>query len=84
MSKQLEGDPPLLTVAVERGGVLIDAHDQAGAVPQVFVDERHPVADAEVGTIGDLWWRTWPGEFGVYRRRSARTRASVISVRIAA
>ena len=39
VSKQFEGDPPLLAVAVERGGVLIDAHDQADAVLQILVDE---------------------------------------------
>lgn len=65
MPEQFEGDAPLLTVAVERGGVLIDAHDQADAVLQVLVGAGHPVAHAEVGATGDLWWRSGPGELDI-------------------
>ena len=63
MSEQFEGDPPLLAVAVEGGGVLVDAHDQADAVLEVLVDDGDAVADAEVGTTGDFRWRTWFVEF---------------------
>ena len=45
--------------------MLIDAHDQADAVLQILVDEGHPVANAEVGTTGDLRGRSWPGEFDI-------------------
>ena len=65
MSEQFEGDPPLLAVAVERGGVLVDAHDQANAVLEVLVDEGDAVADAEVGTTGNLWRRTWSARFDI-------------------
>src|SRR5258706_8701157 len=71
MSEQFEGDAPLLTIAVECGGVLIDAHDQADAVLQILVSEDHTVADAEVGTTGDLRWRTWPVAFDIFRCRAA-------------
>ena len=57
MAEQAEGHAPGLTVAVERCGALVDAHDQADAVLQVLVGEAHPVADAEVGAAGDLGWR---------------------------
>ena len=59
----MEAYPPLLPVAVERGGVLVDAHDQADAVLQVLVGEGHAVSDAEVGAAGDLGWRAGPFEF---------------------
>src|SRR3982751_3065588 len=71
MSEQFEGDPPLLAVAIEGGGVLIDAHDQADAVLEILVDERYAVAHAELGTTCDLRWRTWPGEFDVWWCRAA-------------
>ena len=64
-TEQFEGDPPLLTVAVERGRVLIDANDQADAVLQILVDECHPVANAEVGTTGELRGRSRHGEFDI-------------------
>lgn len=63
MPKQFEGDSPLLTIAVERGGVLVDADDQPDAMLQILVGEGHPIAHAEVAAIGDLWWRSWLGEF---------------------
>lgn len=59
MSEEFEGDSPLLAIAVERGGVLVDAHDQADTVLEVLVDEGNAVADAEVGTTWDLRWRVW-------------------------
>ena len=59
MSEEFEGNPPLLAVAVERGGVLVDANDQADAVLEVLVDEGDAVPDAEVGTPRDLGWRAW-------------------------
>src|SRR3954451_1778335 len=65
MSEQFEGDPPLLAVAVECGGVLIDAHDQADAVLEILVGEGYAVARAELGTTGDLRRRTWPVEFDI-------------------
>src|SRR5438105_1454652 len=65
MSEQFEGDAPLLTVAVERGGVLIDAHDQADAVLQILVGEGDFIANAEVGTSCNLWWRSQPGQLDI-------------------
>jgi hypothetical protein len=56
--KQFEGDPPLLTIAVKRSGLLVDAHDQADAALEVPVGEGYTVADAEVSAAGDLRWRT--------------------------
>lgn len=47
-------DAPGLTVAVERGRALVDAHDQADAVLQVLVGEAHAVSDTEVAAPGDL------------------------------
>lgn len=77
MSEQFEGDPPLLAVAIERGGVLIDAHDETDPVLEVLVGEGDPFADAEVATSRDLRWRNWPGEFDVRRRRPSVGRRRV-------
>ena len=65
MAQQLERDSPLLAIAVEGGGVLIDAHDQADAVLEVLVGEGDAVAYAEVRATADLRWRTRPLEFRI-------------------
>jgi hypothetical protein len=46
VAQQLERDSPLLTIAVEGGGVLIDAHDQAWQVGQ---------RSSVYGELGKLW-----------------------------
>ena len=71
VTKQFEADSPLVAIAVERGGALVDAHDQADAVLQVLVGEGHPVSDAEVGPAWNLRWWARPGEFHVCRCRTA-------------
>ena len=70
VTEQFEASSPLLAITVERGGALVDAHDQADWVLQVLVGEGHPVSEAEVGTAWDLWWRARPGEFHVCRCRT--------------
>ena len=42
MPQQFEGDVLFLTFAIERGRMLVDAHDQADAVLKVLVGERSP------------------------------------------
>ena len=59
MAKQFEGDAPLLAIAVERGGVLINAHDEANAVLQIFVHEGDTISNSEVCAFGDLRWWHW-------------------------
>jgi hypothetical protein len=51
-----------LAIAVERRRALVDTHDQPDAALQLLVGEADALADAEVGTAGDL------------RGRPARTR----------
>jgi len=55
VTQESEADAPLLAIAIERGGVLVDAHDQADAVLQVLVGElpRLPTRkSARPGTSG--------------------------------
>ena len=41
VSKQSEGHAPALPVAIERGSLLIDMHDQPDAMLQIAIDEAH-------------------------------------------
>jgi len=50
--QQLKPDAPLLPIAVERGSLLVEAHDQADAALDVLIGERHAVAYAEIGAAG--------------------------------
>lgn len=71
VTKQAERSVPSLSMAVDRGCSLVNAHDQADTWLQVRISEPHYVANAEVLALGDP------------RRRAGFGRAVVLALRAA-